>query len=245
MSAYQLPRILASLGNALSRAQGDYASALARLGTGQRNQSATQDPESYVLANGLRKRIAEHEETLVDLSRADAFVQVADAWVSAVIENLSKLKSETSISPSSEKTAQMRETIKNIASQQYNSRELNSATTHDTINLPSGSSLSLTFTALDLVDTANLGSTTEIQTQLEHARSYAEKLGGYGARINSHTSAGKSLLEGHRLAIDRITSIDLASELATYAQNEVRMHAAAAMMSQANLSAQAVMLLYR
>ncbi len=245
MSAYRLPRILADLGDAFTRAQTGYASALARLGTNQRHQTAIQDPESYILANDLRKRIAEQEAVLVDLSRAEAFVQVADAWVGAVIDNLSLLKAETSISPTSEKTSQLREVVKGIASETYRGRGLNSATTHDTVNLPSGSSFSLSFTASNLVDTAALGSTTEIQTQIDHAQSFAEKLAGYGARVQSHSSAGKSAVAGRRLAVDRITSIDLASELAAYAENEIRMHAAAAMMSQASLSAQAVMLLYR
>ncbi len=245
MAAYELPRTIASMGSILTRARHDFASALVRLGTGNRFQHASEEPESYVLSGNLRNERKKHEHALAQLSRGEAFIEVADAWVGSVVDTLSQLNAEVSSSASPDRESELRSSVKNILSQTHNNRGFNTSTTHDTLTLPSGNVLSLTFTIADLVDTAALGSTAEIRIQMDHAQSFAQKLEAYKARIDSQTEYSSAMITGFRTAGNRVTDIDEAAELAVYVDAEIRMHAAKAVISQASLSSQAMMLLFR
>ncbi len=239
--AISLTSATSSMSRSFAVAQKEISTSLARLGSQSRFQTASQDATSYKMQGDLKVTRAVHEAAKGEISRGMSFVDTADAWVSQAMDQLSELKAEASVDPTSEKFTQLQAAAQDTLKQQFNGKALNAATTHDTVNFAGTGTLALASSAV----ATTLADETEIDAAISALETFAGNVGGFKARLGAADDFSSAMIESSRTAEKSLTKIDEAAEMANFTENDIRQQAALSMMSQANMSRRAVTMLYR
>ncbi len=239
------------------------SAALAKTGTGKRFQYASEDLGSYLKVESIQSSKSLYESALDSVNEAEAFLDVASAYATSLIDDLTDLKTEAynrENTSGDEQTAAiarfdgLRTSIQETLSTSYDGVGLNVSadTTFQTVRLANGGSLALAFTnAADKVTYANTAwdnnyATTagKIDTELGKINSFSAKVGGYQATIDAQDTFLSSMITNLESAETTITEINSVSELAKYVAYDIRQQSAVSMLAQANLSRKAILNLF-
>lgn len=247
----------ASVSKYYQSAQSDLAQALARLGSQRRFQTASQDSTGYIKANNLQVSRAQYEGSKASVSRGQGFVDLADGWVSNMLDQLADLKGAIN-GGNYDEAEGILNSIAAGSSATYGSNNLdNLGATFDTVRLADGSQLALqmdsgTSSALttNLTGVSSIGSSNAstvagyVDTAISNMETAAQSLAKYGAQLDSQSAFLSDMIENTRSAESAITAIDEASEMARYTEADIRQQTSLAMISQGNMSKRSILALY-
>jgi flagellin-like hook-associated protein FlgL len=260
---YSVSNAMASVSGSYSSALKEMGTSLARLSSGKRFQSASEDIGGYLKVNTIQNSMGQLESAQNSISEGKGFLDLASAYASNMLDQIEDLKTAafemegltgTALTAATAKYNGILASATESLLSEYNGVALNptAAVTYETVRMGNGGSLDLAFVAGDGVTVANLAYDTDYATtataldaEIAKVASYASKVGGYSAQVNSQESFVNTMLENYKAAESSITAINEASEMANYVANDIRQQTAVAMMSQANVSRLAILNLYR
>jgi len=217
-------------------AQKDMSEALARLGSQQRFQTASEDVTGYVRAAQLRGN-----QTLLDASYGSAntvkgTVDAADGWASAMIDALYELKAAIG---DTEKVAALEANIAAAMAATVGGVAFNTANLTGTITMVDGST-----SAMDIAPVGITGTSGSVDADIVLLETYVGSLDQYSTLADSVANLASTMGNNARAAEASIVAIDEAAEAAKYTAADIQQQAAVAIMSQANMSARAILQLF-
>jgi len=240
------------------------SASLARLGSGKRFQTASEDLADYLKVNSIQTSANLLESSKTSISRSKAFIEVASAYGSNLLDQLEDLKGaafERENATGDELTAAtakfdgIRASISETLNTAYNGTGLNTGadTTFEILRMGNGGSLELEMLAADVVTYANTAwdadgyadTATAIDGEIDNVTAMIARIGGYQAQVDAQESFVNTMLENFNAAEKTITEINEASEMAEYIASDIRQQTAISMLSQANMSKFSILGLYR
>jgi len=256
----------ASISSSYADALKQMSASLARLGSGKRFQTASEDLGSYLKVNSIQTSRNLMESSQNSIKEAKGFLEVASGYASTLLDNLESLKDAaydyfSAAAGSAEQEAAEREfdgiraSLDEILDTEYDGDDLNIAAdkTFQTVRLANGGSLAISFAVAD--DAVTYASTdllasyaltaTALDGQIDKVASFAGKVGGYLAQVESQETFVNTMIQNLEAAESSITEINEAAEMARYTENDIRQQVAVAMMAQANMSRHGILNLYK
>jgi flagellin-like hook-associated protein FlgL len=252
--------ISSSLASIYSQGNQQLADTLTRISTGKKFQNAAEDIVGFSRANTLSQQISDYGDVKQNLTSAKTLTSAAAQVGSSVYEDLTKLQSYATkyAGASASEQAQYKaefDALKTSISTTLTNSAVDGTSIATTgskgvINLdPNGSTLDIDFSAaasaatIGAFNIANVGA-TDISNEVNSALTYLAEAKGYSKVIDNQISLNNTVVNSKEAVKSLITDIDDAAEMAKYNDQSVRQQAAISMISQANMSRQAVMRLF-
>jgi len=236
---------------------------LARLSSGSKIVTASDDPAGLAEAMQLSEQIGETNAGNANVSNALAFSQTQDGYlqqVSAALNQMASLavsaqdptKSTAEVADYQSQFAALISTINSAVGQTFNGADLFGAATNFKVAAGNGTTVSMT--AIDPAGGANMKkaladslstSAATAQTDVEAAiTELATARGNVGANEEQLTYAGNELSvmsTNLSAANSTITDVDVAQESTNYAKEQILVQSGTAMLAQANANPQTIL----
>ncbi len=259
---YGINNATASLSTSYSDSLKNMSTSLARLGSGKRFQTASEDLGGYLKLNNLQNSLGQFESAKDSIAEGKGFLDTASAYGTNILEQLEDLKTAafemegatgTELTAATNKYNGILASLTQAILTEYNGTVMNptGAVTFETVRMANGGTLGLTFAATDGVTIANCAYDTsysvtsgKLDTEIGKVATYIGKVGGFQAQVETHESFIATMMENFEAAEESITAINEASEMADYVSNDIRQQTAVSMMAQANVSRLAILRLY-
>lgn len=239
------------------------ADTLAKIASGKKFQNAGDDLISFSRANNLTNQINGYNEVEQKLTAAKTATTAAVDVGSKVYENLTKMQdlvtkyaATTDATEQAEYTAEfnsLRETVsQSLTNATVDGTNIADGTYSNTVSMdPEGSSTlsvalatNATVAGVDALAIDGGTVTADLQTQVDNALTYMSDAKSFNNILNNQISLNKTIVNSKEAVKSLITDIDEAKEMSNMLDQSVRQQAAMSMLSQANMSRQAVMKLY-
>ena len=238
MAIGSLSAASAYLSQSYRSAQSDMATALARLGSNQRFQTASQDADSYATVAALRGDQGTYDTAFSSSNEVAGEMEVYDAWATQMMDLLVEMKDAVAAGD----TATSDGLALAIA-------DLNAAT-HNGAAITGGAASTMTgldgvATTISVTGIAITGTTASVDADISALTTFAQEVGASKVQAESLSAAASALSSTNRVAIEQIYKIDEAQEMAKYTAADIKQQASLAMLSQANTSSQAILTLFR
>ena len=256
----------ASISSSYTNALRQMSTSLAKLGSGKRFQTASEDLGAYLKVNSLKTSRNLMESSQNSIKEAKGFLEVASGYASSLLDTMESMKKAaydyfSAEAASTERTAAEREfdglraSLNEVLATKFDGDNPNISAdkTFMTVRQANGGSLSVAFTVAD--DAVTYASTdlgadyaateTAINGQIAKVASFAGKTGGYLAQVESQETFVDTMIQNLAAAESSITEINEAAEMANYTKNDIRHQASVAMMAQANISRLGILSLYK
>jgi flagellin len=247
MSVSNISSASGHIARAYRSAQKDLATALARIGSNQRFQSATEDVTSFIRASGLTSSANKFETIRDSAIAADAAVQATTEWAQDMREMLVDLKSDTGGSSAIAAV----QAAASSATYGGDAMNITAQKTWATLRLADNTTVDITATAptngavlVPTAATANLDTEAEIDDAIENLDDYISDLGAFGSAIEMTQNYASAMVTNMQAARSTLVAIDEAAEALKYADADIRQQSAIAMIAQANISRQNILGLF-
>lgn len=232
-------------------------STLTKIATGKKFQNAAEDLLGFVKTANLQVDISGYQKVKEDLTEAKAFTAAALQAGSSIYEKLTKMKdlatkydAETDADKQEKYKADfdaLKEEINSIVS---NTRVDGTVVTDTAevvkVNLdPDGTgSLSVTFTSVADATSLDIEDSETVDTQITAALTYLSEAKAFDNIIGQQIKLTDTIIASKQAVEQLVSGIDEAEEMSKAIDQQVRQQAAISMLSQANLSRQAITRLY-
>lgn len=234
-------------------AQRDLSKALARLGSLQRFQTASQDSDGYIKLRDMQAMRSRYDEVLGGVQQGQAFIDVADAWVSQMLDQLGDLRGAITSGDVDSANGYIN-SINASTDTAYGGSYLNVMTnTFETVMMADGTELAMQISSASpaISGLVNVTSSAEALTLLDEVdvsltnlNHYADTLAKFGAQVDSHAEFLSTMVSSIQSAESSLTAIDEAYESTRYTEQDIRQQAAIAMLAQGALSRRAILDLF-
>jgi flagellin-like hook-associated protein FlgL len=226
------------LSNIYRTAQRDMASALARLGSNQRFQTASQDSASYTTVANLNGERGLYDAVYATANKAVGTLEAYDAWATQMMDLLVQMK-EAVGSADAAKQAGLTDAITNLNLAEFEGDAITGGTTGDITNFDG------TADAIGVGAVVVSPLPANVDTAIGNLSTFANSISGAKARADSMSAAASALSSTSRLAVENIYKVDLAEEMAKYTASDIKQQASLAMVAQGNASQASILLLFR
>jgi flagellin len=240
----------------------ELSNTLTRIASGKKFQSAAEDLIGYLRASSLSADISGYEEVQQNLTELKSYTSAAVEAGSSIYEALTEMKelygqyhgtSDTDLQAeySAEFDALKKQVTTTLASSYVDGTLVTKSGSIKKANLdPDGnSSLDVSFTGVSTSTTIGALSITAatdalITTDLSTMLTYMSEAKSYDATVDQQLGFTETVINSKQAVKSLITDIDEAEETSNALDQSIRQQAAMSMLSQANLSRQAVLKLY-
>ena len=233
-------------------------STLTKIATGKKFQNAAEDLLGFVKSANLKVDISGYQKVKEDLTEAKAFTAAALQAGSSIYEKLTKMKdlatkfdAETDTDIQEKYKADfgaLKEEIDSILSNTRVDGTVVTATAEvKKVNLDqdgSTGSLSVTFTAVADTGDLDVEDVSTVDDQITAALTYLSEAKAFDNIIDQQTKLTDTIIASKQAVEQLVSGIDEAEEMSKAIDQQVRQQAAISMLSQANLSRQAITRLY-
>jgi flagellin len=239
------------------------ASSLEKIASGKKFQNASDDLLSYIRAEDIGIDISGYERVKQDLTSFKTFSTAAAQAGSSIYENLTEMKdlaTQWAGTLDPDKKAEyksdfdaLKKQVTSILDNTYvDGKKVTAAAAITSASLdPDGTGkLSMTFsaiassanvTALDITDG---GAVADVQTEIDNTLTYLSEAKSFDNIASQQMNLTDTIITSKKSVQSLITDIDDAEEMAKATDLQIRQQAAIAMLSQANMSRQAIAKLY-
>jgi flagellin len=244
---------------AIHMANSAIAKASERISTGQRINSASDDPAGLMLANKLKSQIASFSKVTENLNIATSVTQLVDDSLTQIQDLLASIRtlavssmggsdSETQMAANQALLDEYVDEIDSIANNAiWNGNSImNGSTTSMTFQsgINSGDSIAISFTtmlssslivsALDVATSTGTATAAlaKIDTAITAVSTYQSTIGAKQNVIQAQSNVAESTVLNYATAYGAIMNADMAQETANLASSQIQRDAATAMLAQ-------------
>jgi flagellin len=225
---------------------------LQRISTGKRVVDASDDMGAYLKGASYTSKVASFNSDIKELQTGKGFADAAKAVGNAVVTGLTKLKdlaaqyattADTDVRAglSQQYTQVLNGLTRAVADGKYagtavytNAQLMNSAG----FNVGSASNANIGSTSVVNIGNAN------VDTELLNATKFVMDMSTVGDVLGDAVKMRSSIIQSYQGAISALTDVNEAEEQLNITNNQVRLQATAAMMSQANTASAAIARLF-
>jgi flagellin len=253
------------IGSFYSSNQQALSDTLMRLSSGKKFQSPADDLSSYIRVQNLQQDRTGYQRIKESLTEYRAVLDTANIAAGEVYDSLSRMEElqglYTDASASDDEKAAYQAEYKQLISDvntlttatKYGTTALLNSATVATIDLdPTSESNEMKLVlpkVADIsafaVDGSGIDGTDDLATAIGESQTYMAKASGLARGVDAQLKVADSIIQTSQAAESAISDIDEAAEMAKYVDQDIRSQAALSMMSQANMSRRAVLMLYR
>ena len=258
---------------ALNRSQGSMQTALQRLSSGLRINSAKDDAAGLAISERFTAQIRGLDQGVRNANDAISLAQTAEGAMQEVTTALQRIRelsvqsvnatnSDTDRVSLQQEVAQLQEEIKRVSKTEFNGTKVmasGAGTFNFQVGANAGDTISVTTTdvtsgatvgnvvSTGAVSTASQASDliTAVDTFLNSINSERAKLGAVQNRFEAVVRNGQNVSENLTASRSRIQDADFAMETAALTRSQILQQAGIAMLSQANSQPQSVLSLLR
>jgi flagellin-like hook-associated protein FlgL len=246
MSVSSISTAISQTARSYQTSQKDLASALARLGSGRRFQSATEDVTSFIRAAGLSSSRDKFENIRDSAIGADAAVKATTEWAQEMRGLLVDLKNDTGGASAIAAV----QAAASSATYGGDAMNISAAKTWATLRLADNSTVDIAATnpTTALVPTAattDLDSEAEIDASIARIDTYISDLASYGSAIEMTQNYASAMVVNMQSAESTLTAIDEAAESLKFTEADIRQQSSIAMIAQGNLAQKSILYLFR
>jgi len=250
-----------------SKGEQRLADTLTRIASGKKFQSAAEDMVGFLRAKGLQADIDGYDEVTKNLTEFKSYTAAAVDTGSSVYESLVEMKdiatkyaATTDTDLKAEYVSEFNALKTEVASMLDNSyvdgvKVTTTGSDLVTVNLDPDAkgTLELNFTsnansatiaAFDIAAATDPTTAADVQTEIDNALSYLSQAKAYDGIAERQINLTATIVASKEAVMSMITDIDEAEETNNALDQSIRQQAAMSMMSQANLSRQAILKLY-
>ena len=235
------------------------ADTLTKISTGKKFQNASEDLVGYMRSSSLKSDISAYKSVQQGLTAAKTYTAAAVQVGSAVYEKLTDMKNlakqyaaTTDTDEQAEITAEFNalktDITTSIANATVDGTAVYAAATVKTVDIdPEGTDLDIAFSAVAsaaALDVTAVGAEATVQTQMDTAIAYLGEAKSFNGIIDQQMNLSNTIIQSKEAVKSLITDIDDAEAMSMAVDYQVRQQAAVSMLSQANMSRQAVMRLF-
>lgn len=255
--------VSSQIANIYNQGNNSMADTLAKIASGKKFQNAGQDLLAFSRANTLSTQISGYNDVEQKLTGAKTATSAAVDVGSKVYENLTKMQdlvtkygATSDVNDQAEYTAEfnsLRDTVsKSLDSATVDGVNVADGTYSNTVNMDPQGASQLSIDLATGADSANVLALTinggtvavDLQAEVDNSLTYMSEAKSYNNIIDNQISLNKTIVNSKEAVKSLITDIDEAAESSKLVDQNVRQQAAMSMLSQANMSRQAVMKLY-
>ena len=250
----------------LGNASTNLAQSLARLSSGSKINSPSDDSAGLAVSMKLGAQIARTSAASSNLANATSFAQTQDGYLSKVNDALSRMSELSVLAQDVTKgtadralyqteLGSLQSYVSDVAGKQFNGVSLFSSTdlsvttdsdantftmTHVALGAGSYSTATGTNTKVDTVANAKTA-LTNIKAAITQLATDRAQIGASEESMGYYSAQLSSLSNNLSAAKSRITDVDVAQESTTYAKNNILVQSGTAMLAQANSLPQSVL----
>jgi flagellin len=245
--------------NNLNLSSARLTKSLARLSSGSRIISPSDDAAGLAVSSRLQAQIARLDSALSNVINAVSFTQTQDGFMKTIDKAFRRMgelamlaqdgtKSEADRALYQQEFSQLKDYISETGKQKFNDVELFSDQTLDVTVDSSGSTFGLTGINMEAVSYANaveanvsiatslgaVGALVLVKDAISQIAIDRAKLGALQARLNFTNEQLMVTKENLSSAVSRIADTDVAQEATEYARNQILVQSGTSMLAQAN-----------
>ena len=251
------------IANIYNQGNNQLSDTLSKIASGKKFQNAGQDLTSFSRANTLTNQISGYNNVEQKLTAAKTATSAAVDVGSKVYENLTKMQDlvtkysgTTDVNERAEYTAEfnsLKDTVaKSLTNATVDGVNVADGSYSNTVNMDPQGGSTLAVALATSADSTNVGNLTingasvvaDLQTEVDNSLTYMSEAKSFNNIIDNQISLNKTIVNSKEAVKSLITDIDEATESSKMIDQNVRQNAAMSMLSQANMSRQAVMKLY-
>jgi flagellin-like hook-associated protein FlgL len=240
MSVSNISSAMNYVANSYSSTQNDLATALARLGSQKRFQTAGDDLTSFVQTGSLNASATMYEASRDSAQSTLGSINAYDSWASQVITALQDLKSKLG----GTQEANQKIAIGAMLTQTYNGVSLNGTGITSTLRMADGSTNAVTSGAAS-VGTGAMATVAAIDTAINTLKTHVGTAVAWKSAAEATQSFSSAMAQNSRAAASTISGIDEAAEMAKYNAASIQQQAALSMLTQGNVAQSAILRLFQ
>jgi flagellin-like hook-associated protein FlgL len=237
MSVSNIATANSYLAQSYKSAQSDMATALARLGSNKRFQSASDDSDGYIKVTNLKGAQGVYDASYASANTVKGEMVAFDGWATAMLDTLGKLKAAAG---DTQKEAALVAAIADLNAARFNGSDITDGDTTTTMKGVDGVS-----TAINVAAVTVTGTVLSVDTDITNMTAFANAVEQTGTQADAISAAASAMSSTSRAAENTITEIDAAAEMAKYTAADIVQQSAVAVMAQGNTSSRSVLLLFR